>query len=171
MSENLNPNQTDALKNKTGFNIDPDVLIIVSNRNSDTNSLISTGSDEEKHEKKHLPSKAMMTQKNIKNKAQNINDNENGGVFVQILQISNERRINASVLTVAVKSDRNIGAMCRTCEIMGDNHIDMRSSVGSHNYLNFEKYKCDIYNETEVNTAFDSCMTKYQMNPVFIEQG
>ena len=60
-----------------------------------------------------------------------------------ILRISKERRINASALTVGVKMDRNVSAICRTCEIFGmrdyitfgDNKLDMRAAVGSHNYL------------------------------------
>lgn len=69
--------------------------------------------------------------------------------------------------------------MCRTCEIMGmcdyitlgENKIDMRPSLGSHNYLNFKKYKCDLENEKGMKDKFDFCMSKYQMVPIFIEQG
>lgn len=162
--------------NNTGFNINPEVLYIISNQKKSDVTILNKNNNEEKHN----PSKASIEQTNSKNKNKSQYDNDNDNrVFTQILALSNERRINASALTIAVKSDRNVGAMCRTCEIMGmrnyitlgDNHIDMRSAVGSHNYLNFEKYKCDIENKNEVNTMFDSCMTKYNMVPVFVEQG
>jgi tRNA G18 (ribose-2'-O)-methylase SpoU len=157
MSENT------PVDNKVGFNIDPDIIAIVSNR-------IHTISENTEN---------TVSAENTKNKKKTGGSNVDNNAFVQLLKISNERRINASVLTVAIKYDRNVSAMCRTCEIfgmrdyitLGDNHIDMRSSVGSHNYLNFIKCKCDIGNQEEVNSAFDLYMRKYNMTPIFVEQG
>jgi len=95
--------------------------------------------------------------------------------FEELIQISNQRRINASMLALSIKSDRNISAMCRTAEIFGmrdfitfgDHHVDMRAALGSHNYLNFIKWKCDVEDNNDVDHQFDNCMRQFDMISIF----
>lgn len=113
------------------------------------------------------------------NKNIEIISDHGGNPIIQNISSSDKSRLNASALTFSVRLDRNVSAMCRTCEVLGlqnyitigDHRVDMRAAVGTHNYLNFIKYKCDVDNEEEMGVIFESIMKEYSMIPVFIEQG
>lgn len=95
----------------------------------------------------------------------------------EIVLESRRRRNNASVLTWNVKTDRNVGVICRTAEIMGIEHfftlgfprIDTRSAVGSQNYLTLIKKDCLTISDQE--ESFQQILDEYNFIPIFVEQG
>jgi tRNA G18 (ribose-2'-O)-methylase SpoU len=109
----------------------------------------------------------------------NIINDLQGLSYNTILNISKSKRIPCSVLTLGVKGNRNIGNMCRTAEIfglsnfitIGSTNLDMRSAVGSHNYLNLDKIKCTLTDPNDVENCFNQIIQKYNMIPIFVEQG
>jgi tRNA G18 (ribose-2'-O)-methylase SpoU len=109
-----------------------------------------------------------------------ISSNNGESKYLQLLNVTKEKRLPVSMMTVSVKQDRNVAAMARTAEIMGlsnyftigHNRVDLRSSQGAHHYLNFERMKCDFdSNENEASISFNVCMKRHDMIPIFVEQG
>ena len=107
----------------------------------------------------------------------NVRDEYKSLTDVELKEISNNDRLNYSILFLNLEKNLNVSNLIRTGHLMGASNFfiigstryDRRGTVGSQNYINIKRIECDPSDESVI-----SCINKisqdYNMKMVFLEQ-